>query len=147
LSELLVCVDGSEKSKRILDYAITLAKRQSSKIVLVHVASWEGVPERYVEYALKEKVDLASYFEAVGSAILAKMNRDLQESGVPFETILETGNATSKIIDAAKSRKVEMIVIGLQGLHGLNRIRSLGSVSRRVLENAPCPVIVVHDES
>ena len=140
-------MDGSKKSKPILDYAIILAKKQSSRIVLVHVASWEGVPERYAEYALKEKVDLASYYEAVGAAILAKMNRELVKSGVPFETVLKTGNSASRILEVAKSRKVDMIVIGLQGLHGFNRIRSLGSVSRRVLENAPCPVVVVHEET
>jgi nucleotide-binding universal stress UspA family protein len=34
--------------------------------------------------------------------------------------------------------------MGSQGLRGINKIKVLGSVSRQVLENASCPVVVVH---
>jgi len=146
VTELLVCVDGSKKSKQVVDYSIDLAKKLSANIVLTYIASDEGVPEGYTEYSSIENVDLASYYEAVGEAIIAKSKEELSRSGVPFKTLLDLGNPASRIIDLAKARKSDMIVIGLQGLHGLNRLRSLGSVSRRILENAPCPVVVVHEE-
>ncbi len=48
-----------------------------------------------------------------------------------------------EILNVANVEKVRMIVIGIKGLHGLAKIRSLGSVTRRVAENAECPVLVV----
>ena len=48
-----------------------------------------------------------------------------------------------EILNVANVEKVRMIVMGIKGLHGLAKIRSLGSVTRRVVENADCPVLVV----
>ena len=36
-----------------------------------------------------------------------------------------------------------MIVLGVKGLHGLARFRSMGSVARNVIENSPVPVLSV----
>jgi len=146
VTELLVCVDGSKKSKQVVDVSIDIAKKMSATIVLTYVASDEGIPEGYSEYSSIENVDLASYYEAIGEAVLTKSREELESSGITFKTLLDIGNPANRIIDIAKARNTDMIVIGLQGLHGLNRIRSLGSVSRRILENAPCPVLVVHEE-
>jgi nucleotide-binding universal stress UspA family protein len=48
------------------------------------------------------------------------------------------------ILKFARGRKVDLIVIGSQGLHGVNRLKVLGSVSRKVSELAPCAVMIVH---
>jgi nucleotide-binding universal stress UspA family protein len=144
--ELLVCVDGSAKSRLVVERGIDLSRKLSSKILLMYVARDEGVPEAYSEYAATEKVDLASYYETVGEAVLAKLTEQLVKSGVQFETLLDLGNPAGRIIEVARARNVQMIILGLQGLHGLGRVRSLGSVSRRVIENAPCPVVVVHED-
>lgn len=146
MTELLVCVDGSRKSKQVVDFATDFAKKLSANIVLVNVASDEGVPEGYAEYSSIENVDLSSYYEAIGEAVLTKSREELESSGIPFKTLLDIGNPATRIVELAKARKSDMIIVGLSGLHGLNRIRSLGSVSRRILENAPCPVVVVHEE-
>jgi nucleotide-binding universal stress UspA family protein len=38
----------------------------------------------------------------------------------------------------------DLIVIGNVGRSGISKIRMLGSVSRRVGERAPCPVMIIH---
>lgn len=42
------------------------------------------------------------------------------------------------------SNQIDLIIIGNTGLKGFSKIKSLGSVSRSVIENAKVPVIVVH---
>ena len=49
------------------------------------------------------------------------------------------------IIDAARKRDAAAIVVGSRGLKGL-RARLEGSTSNAVVKNAPCPVLVVHDD-
>ena len=140
--ELLVCVDGSHRSAKIAEYAIEFARKLSARILLIYVVYDVTMPE--IQSQLAE--DLGKYYKSVGKSVLAKISEDIRKSGLEFDSLIEVGHPAERIVEVARARKVEMIVLSLQGLHGLNRMRSLGSVSRRVLENAPCPVIVVHDD-
>jgi nucleotide-binding universal stress UspA family protein len=54
--------------------------------------------------------------------------------------IRSSGHPTQAIIEAAQSKGSSLIVSGRRGLHG---IRSLGSVSERVVHRAPCSVLLV----
>jgi nucleotide-binding universal stress UspA family protein len=49
------------------------------------------------------------------------------------------------IVSLARKREAPAIVVGSRGLKGL-RARLEGSTSNAVLKNAPCPVLVVHDD-
>ena len=42
-----------------------------------------------------------------------------------------------------KDNMVDMVIIGSNGLHGLAKIKGLGSVSRKVWENVRCPVVII----
>ena len=48
-----------------------------------------------------------------------------------------------KILDLANSKKITLIVIGSHGLQGISKLKTLGSVSRRISESAKCPVLIV----
>ncbi len=55
----------------------------------------------------------------------------------------EFGNPVERILETARLQDAVMIVVGLHGQHSIGLIRSLGSIARRVIENASCPVLVV----
>ncbi len=142
-SELLVAIDGSKHSERIVRYAVELSKKISADIALLYVAPTTQIPEDYKQYARQENVSESDYYDAVGRQILAKYAKIVKDEGVECESIAEAGNAAENIMIVAKDRRSEMIIMGLQGLHGLARVRSLGSVSRRVIENSSIPVLTV----
>jgi nucleotide-binding universal stress UspA family protein len=142
-SELLVAIDGSEHSERIVKYASDLAKKLSDTIALLYVTPAGQIPEAYKEYAKNENVAVSDYYDAVGRQVLAKYANIAKNAGVECETVTGAGSASEIIMLVAKERKSEMIIVGLQGLHGVGKIRSLGSVSRRIIENSPIPVITV----
>lgn len=55
------------------------------------------------------------------------------------------GNPANKIVEFAKDEHIDIIVIGNSGASGISKVRTLlGSVSRAVIEQAHCPVVVVH---
>ena len=54
------------------------------------------------------------------------------------------GDPANKIIEFADSQKTDLIIMGSVGLRGINKIKTLGNVSRRVSEMASCPVLIVH---
>jgi nucleotide-binding universal stress UspA family protein len=57
--------------------------------------------------------------------------------------IIVDGNIAEEILKVAKKKAADLIVIGSQGLHGISRLKTLGSVSRKVSELASCPVLIV----
>ena len=119
-SELLVAIDGSVHSERIVKYATSLAKKMSSGIVLLYVAPKREIPDDFREYAKEESVSESGYNDALGNQILAKYCGIVKAEGVECEHITEAGNFLEKIMIIAKERKVEMIIVGLQGLHGMS---------------------------
>jgi nucleotide-binding universal stress UspA family protein len=143
MDQLVVAVDGSQHSTKVVDYAVQLAKSIQASIVLVNVIPDPHVPSGYVEYTKVEGLDPGVYYEQVSQVILESMGTLIKKAGVKYEAIAGTGNPANFIIDIAKRKKACLIVVGVFGLHHLGRIRSLGSVSRRVVENSTVPVVLV----
>lgn len=148
---ILVPFDGSGYSKKALDEAIKIAKLTDATIYLCTVISTDVV------------IPPGSLLGLVKSASKGELQRRLIKSAkIEAEKMLKTqisycgskgvkayykliidGNTAEELLRAAKARSVDLIVIGSQGLHGISRIKSLGSVSRRVAEMAHCPVLIV----
>ncbi len=142
-SELLVAIDGSKHSEKIVKYASSLAKRLKASVVLTYISPKSEVPEDYREFARNENIEELEYFHEIGEAILEKYSSILKLEGITHETLADFGNPAERIVLLAETRNAELIIVGMQGLHGLGRMRSLGSVSRRVVESSSIPVIVV----
>jgi len=146
MDQILVAVDGSKHSFNVVDRGCELAKALSSSILLVYVMK-ELVeePEGIVSYEKSEGYPdaFADYLQLMGDQITGKLAEKIKLAGIPFRVVTPSGNVAEQILNVANLDKVRMIVIGVKGLHGLAKIRSLGSVPRRVVENAECPVVIV----
>jgi nucleotide-binding universal stress UspA family protein len=123
--------------QRNVRYACELAKHMQSKVTLIHVAVLPSVVEPGI--AMNVKI-----FEDAGRKILENAKRVASNMGVEADTILETafGNAAQKIIAVAEDRRFDLITISSRG-HSYLRNLVLGSVCDAVIQNAPCPVLVV----
>jgi nucleotide-binding universal stress UspA family protein len=66
----------------------------------------------------------------------------LQAKGL---AVADEVHVAETIIEVARKRAVAAIVVGSRGLKGL-RARLEGSTSKAVLQDAPCPVLVVHGD-
>jgi len=143
MDTLLVAVDGSKHSIKVVDYAVQLAKSLSARILLINVMPDSRVPEGYAGFADQERLDPASYYEQVSQRVLEDLGSRVRKTGVQCEKVTGVGNPVQFILDAAKSEEASLIVLGVFGLHRLSRIRGLGSTSRRIVENSTVPVVLV----
>jgi nucleotide-binding universal stress UspA family protein len=73
---------------------------------------------------------------------LRRLMEQAKRVGVPTKTLLLDGLAHERIVQAARGRKADLVVIGTHGRTGLARF-FLGSVASRVLALSPCPVLTV----
>jgi len=151
ITRVLVPVDGSEHSRRALEFATDIAERFSASVVLLHVVSTaaplpapqvgvtvtsEGVPPPV--FSTKMVEDLAK----LGSELLARQGSEVERRGLTVKKVLERGEPVEKILQTAKNERCDLIAIGARGL-GKMRALLLGSVSDGVVHRAPCPVLVV----
>lgn len=137
---ILVPTDASEYSRRALNTALELAKQFNAEIILMHVTF---TPQAYWGYTISYGIsvtqeDLLRNGELALEATLAGVPTD----GVKISTVLEVGHPVGKIVDQVKKNNINLIVIGSHG-YGPITGSVLGSVSQRVLQKAPCPVLLV----
>lgn len=144
MREILVAVDGSKRSDKVVSYASELARAMEAKVILVYVLPEPVVPEEYKELKSDERrSEETSENQAIAEHIISDMGEILKKKGVKYDGLYLRGRPAAKILEIAKSRNVALIVIGMVGLHGIGRIRALGSVSRRILDGSTIPVTVV----
>jgi universal stress protein A len=58
------------------------------------------------------------------------------------KTVVVAGPPYVKIVRYARDHQVDLIVMGTQGLIGLDRL-IMGSTAERVVRTAPCPVVSI----
>ena len=79
----------------------------------------------------------------IAENVLNVARKKVEKAGVhKVETTIGTGDPASSILDFAKRRKMDMIVIGTRGLSKLKGT-ILGSVSRKVANNAETSCLIV----
>ena len=143
MDEILVAVDGSKYSEKVVRSACDLARKLRARITLLYVSEISDLVGEYVEIGGVSPRAKAIQYVLTAEGVTSILGNIVQESLIPHEILLESGDPAETIVKKAKDRNVAMIVLGLRRLRGMDKIRSLGSVSRNVIETAPCPVFVV----
>jgi nucleotide-binding universal stress UspA family protein len=73
---------------------------------------------------------------------LEDLARELSGAGLEVETEVAEGDPAELIVARAAELGADLIAMGTHGLSALGRV-FLGSVARRVVQHAPCPVLTV----
>ncbi len=138
--KILVPLDGSELAERALVEAEQLARMFGSEIILFEVVPFMpiyGSPELVTPLIVDEKQK-----ESV-EAYLAKVAGGLKQKGFNVSSMVKTGQQVAlEIIDFAKERGVDLIIMCTHGRSGITRW-VLGSVTLKVLTRAETPILLI----
>ena len=135
---IVIAVDGSEYSHKALLCAQSIAERFEAKLWLVHAFS---NPADFLGYTDYEK--LFARRKAAAQAVLDEARQKLGRTSVAVNEELQEGPEAESILKQAEKCKADLIVMGTRGLSALKGFL-VGSVSRKVIHYASCPVMVVH---
>jgi len=135
---ILLAVDGSEYSNKALTYAADMAETYRATLWLVHVFPHTSDLLGYDDF---EK--LYAKRKCAGQSILDAALEMLGESEFEIQAELREGPEAESILNFAKNSQADIIVMGTRGMGALKGLL-LGSVSRKVIHYATCPVMVVH---
>lgn len=136
--KILVATDGSDNSMRAVQAGGQVAEAMDASLILVYAAY---VPSMYGDDLRPEIRDA---LREEGRRILASAAGLFKDSGIkPEEKLLFDEKAEDGILRLASGKGYDLIVVGSRGKDAGGRKR-LGSTSMRVIEHAPCPVMIVH---
>jgi universal stress protein A len=67
---------------------------------------------------------------------------DTIPAGIPFDTSIKVGVPWHAIVQQAADFPIDLVVMSTHGRSGIKHLW-MGSVAERVVQHAPCPVLVV----
>ena len=151
-SKILVPLDGSRTSRKALAHAIGIAKKFKSKLYLTTAVDVSDFPPGMLLSLLSKDKRLE---KSIGQFVVAAKSIARRELLADI-AVCKSKGVTDVYYDVVAGKPVEsilkyeqgihpdLIVIGSRGLSGISKIKTLGSVSRKVSELAKCPVMIMH---
>jgi len=142
IKSILVPIDFSTASKKALQYAVPFARQFGAKLTLLHVVEPVATPDFANSFPLMMEND------KVKAASRGQLEHIIKEQAIApklvEKTLVRFGRSFHEIADAARTLKVDLIIISTHGYTGLKHAL-LGSTTERVVRHAPCPVLVVRE--
>ncbi|MEE8314489.1 MAG: universal stress protein [Myxococcota bacterium] len=136
---ILVPMDFSDLARRALQVARDMGTRAGpAHLILAHAVFFPAEVEAFAPAPLIAQAESQSAKE------LERLLIELQDAGISSEYFSQRGKPESVILDLARNKQADLIVMGTHGHSGLAHI-TLGSVAERVVREAPCPVMTVKE--
>ena len=139
IKKILIPTDGSVHSACAAECGISVAKMLGAEIVVVNVID-EVVIEQFSKGTQRETVE--QELKQDGQRYIKHILDLVEKEGIKGQSLLTKGRPFEQIVHLAKELNIDLIVMGTSGRGGANKIL-IGSVTERVIEYSPCPVLVV----
>lgn len=137
VKKIVVAYDGSTGSQKALEWAIMLAGKHNSDIVLVAVVK---PPE------FSPSIDEIDEFFADGERhirpLLDKAVEQGEQQGVSIRAEILRGHPAESIVRYSYDRRADLIIMGTRGIGGFKNL-IIGSVAQKVVSYSKVPVLVV----
>ena len=137
---IAVGTDGSDTASKAVDFAIDMAERYGSKLVIA--SSYTPVPE---DRLAKEQADAPQEIQwSINpmedvEAVLRDVEEKAKERGLRTVAEARQGSPADVLCSVAEDQGADVLVVGSKGMHR----KILGSVPNSVSHNAPCSVLIV----
>jgi nucleotide-binding universal stress UspA family protein len=140
LSTIVAACDFSTNATLAIERAQSIAQHHGARLVLAH--AFAPISSSRVDLSL-----LPPEFEV--DSMNATLQRLEEEAvaladGIAVQPKIERGAPAATIVEIARDEKAELIVAGSRGLSGFEHAM-LGSTAESIVGQAPCPVLVVHE--
>ena len=144
--KILVGVDGSESALKAVDLAAALAAAHDSQLVLAHVVQLSAIADQVL------KISATEHLKEKPKGIMEKLSQDVLDqararairkgaSEAQITGVTTDGNQARQLIQIAKRRKADLIVLGSRGRGRMEGLL-LGSVTQKIAALAPCPCLI-----
>jgi nucleotide-binding universal stress UspA family protein len=151
-ANILLSTDGSEVARKGIKHGTALAKALNAKVTVITVT--EPLPVDYGSGHASGWIPSQQEFDSFDAACKERAGKILDEARAMAEQIgisaellhVPNAHAATAIIETARSRGCDLIVMASHGRRGLRKLL-LGSQTSEVLVDGSVPVLVVHERT
>ena len=147
MKRILVPLDGSKRSEEVLKLVQALSQKNGIDLTLLEV--FNNSPISYTTaYGTGFGADPLVTFqkqEGRGGKIVETILREGEIKVDQCRALVAEGNPADRICEIANREQIDLIVMASNGYVGVERLL-LGSVTEKVIRNAPCPVLAVKED-
>lgn len=140
ISRIVALTDFSQNSEKTVDYAIQLARRIGAKLTLLHVVPKPGA----LDYSM-EGISIQE-FQGWEEEVEQKLKEELSRARLEYQEVdAVKGSALhprDQIVKITRDLSADLLVLSTHGYTGWRHFL-FGSDAEKILEHAPCPVLVV----
>jgi nucleotide-binding universal stress UspA family protein len=136
LNRILVPVDFSDLSEKLLRYAVQFAQPKCGRIILFYVVELQ--PRRKKQPKVNDTN--GNRMDDAEQKLLALGEHTFGPT-VTFDVLVQSGRPDREVVNTAKALSVDLIVMGTRG--STKRHSMEASSAERVVRHAPCPVFIV----
>ncbi|WP_423596856.1 universal stress protein [Roseateles sp. MS654] len=138
--KILVAVDGSPYSKRMLAYLSAHDEwlGGAHDYTVVHVVP--AVPPRAA--AVLDKAVLQDYYDEEAEKVLKPIRTFMEKRGIAAKYVVKTGHASDAITAVAEKGRFDLLMMGSHGHTALGKL-VLGSVATKVMAHSDVPVLLI----
>ncbi len=144
VKKILVPIDFSENSEKIVEHAVLLARKFAAKLIVIFVAQsfFETNSDFFVPHVSIAELE-QDIFESSRKRMALFMEESVNKEEVEADSEVLLGDVAQEILDYAADKEIDMIVMGTHGYKGLDKLL-FGSVAEKVVKMSPCPVLTVN---
>jgi nucleotide-binding universal stress UspA family protein len=140
IRKILFPYDFSDESLKPVEMLCSVAAIGDAEIIVLHAVDVEIPPVYYTSGV----TSILQLDPELNDRVEKKMRLELGEAleGFNVKYVVKEGRAVDRIRETAEDEKVDLIVMGVAGSHGVGDFL-FGSTTARVIQKAVCPVFIV----
>jgi len=143
--KILVAIDGSPYSDKAAEEAVRMAAGNPSqfKSKIYAMLVLPSTPRStFTDFVPAPPITETKEWDELRERVFYVIEKDAKEVDIPLEIKVVYGDPADELVKFAEQEQIDVIVIGSTGKGFLKR-QLLGSVSNKVVKNAPCSVYIV----
>lgn len=140
IRRILLATDLTRASELATEWAFALAERNGADLLVVSVIDPRDLRQETERTGLRWD-QVRDRRQAAAQELVVRG----RPTGLNVSFLVWTGDPGESIVSAAEAEAADLIVVGTHGRGTIGRLL-LGSVSRYVMRNAPCAVLVARPE-
>lgn len=141
MAVIILPVDFGKTTDKLVEGAVKFAKETNGRICLIHIAPMDigfSVGDLGMQYIPEiEENEIKQELLEINA-----LEQRIVAQGVDCEHLLKQGIAKEMILEYAKEKKADYIVMGSQGRSGLYDV-FIGSLTKELTKLSPIPVLVI----
>lgn len=139
--DILIPTDGSDVTETTLDHALQIATDRDARVHALYV-----VDHRLIMAADRDRRDeIEDDLHSEGETAVESVRERVEAAGLDAAVSIRRGTPHREILEYVDENGIDLIVMGTHGKTPREKLQTMGSVTERVVDSSPIPVLVVRN--